>query len=167
MKHRATLIAAALLAGTAATAAIAQVQARPKIELSQAVAIAEKTLGARAFDAELDVDRGRLIYEIDLVKDGKPIEAEVDAQTGAIVRQQRPAASLPWRDSDLKAAQTAPRSLTEAIAMIETQTKGRVTDIELERQGGRHYYEVALAGAQDRDILVDIHTGAITPVLDD
>lgn len=162
-----TALIAALLAGTAATAGYAQANVRPKVELSQAVAAAEKTLGARAFDAELDIDRGRMVYEIDLVKDGKAVEAEVDAQTGAVVRQQRQGLSLPWRDSDLKAAQTAPRSLTDAIAMIEGQTKGKVTDIGLERQGGRDYYEVALAGAQDRDVLVDIQSGAITPVLDD
>jgi uncharacterized membrane protein YkoI len=74
---------------------------------------------------------------------------------------------MPWTDSDLKVAQTAPRPLGEAIAMIETSTKGRVTDISLERRKQRHYYEVELAGAQDREVRVDLQTGAITPVIDD
>lgn len=165
IRAKSMIAAAAILAGAAAGAAIAQ--ERPKVDLAQAVASAEKSLGARAFDAELDMDRGVLVYEIDLVKDGRAVEAEVDAQSGALVRQNRAGVGLPWKDSDLKAAQTAPRSLTEAIAMIEAKTKGKVTDIGLEQRGGRHYYEVALAGAQDRDVLVDIHSGAITPVLDD
>jgi uncharacterized membrane protein YkoI len=165
IRTKSMIAAAAIVAGAAAGAAIAQ--ERPKLDLAQAVATAEKSLDARAFDAELDMDRGVLIYEIDLVKDGRAMEAEVDARSGALVRQTRQGVSLPWKDSDLKAAQTAPRSLTDAIAMIEAKTKGKVTDIGLERRGGRTYYEVALAGAQDRDVLVDMQSGAITPILDD
>ena len=65
------------------------------------------------------------------------------------------------------AAQTAPRTLSETIAMVEDATKGKVAEIGLERRGGRHYYEVELVGAQDRDVLVDVRTGAITPLIGD
>ena len=109
IRTKSMIAAAAIVAGAAAGAAIAQ--ERPKLDLGQAVASAEKSLGARAFDAELDMDRGVLVYEIDLVKDGRAVEAEVDAQSGALVRQNRQGVSLPWKDSDLKAAQTSPRSL--------------------------------------------------------
>jgi len=143
--------------------------ARPAaVPLAQAVAAAEQTLGARAFDAELDHERGGLVYEIDLVKDGRAVEAEVDAATGKLLRHSRPAAlRLPFGADQLKIAQAAPRTLTQTIALIEGATKGRVSDIGLEREGGRYYYEAELTGAPDREVRVDLRTGAITPVIDD
>jgi uncharacterized membrane protein YkoI len=165
---RTTLIAAAALAAGAAGLAHAQTAAPTPIGVARAVSAAESTLGARAFEAELDRERGRLVYEVSLVKDGRAVQAEVDAATGEIVRRTTPKTlRLPLRGENLKAAQTAPRTLSQTIAAVETATHGKVTDIGLEQRGGRHYYEVELAGAQDRDILVDLRTGAITPQIDD
>lgn len=166
MNIRTILLAAAAAAAVTAPA-VAQV-VRPKVTLAQAVATAERTLGARAYDAEFDMDLGDMVYEIGLVKNGKPMEVRVDALTGQVVHQSKPLrARLPIVGEHLKAAQTAPRSLTETIAMVEEATKGKVAEIGLERRGGRHYYEVELVGAQDRDVLVDIRTGAITPLIGD
>lgn len=160
-------IAAAALA--VAIPAAAQVS-RPKISLAQAVATAERELSARAYDAEFDMDLGDMVYEIELVRNGKPIEAIVDANSGKVVRQQTRTVMvkrLPVLNDQLKAAQSAPRTLSETIAMVEEATKGRVAEIGLERRGGRHYYEIELAGAEDREVLVDVRTGAITPLLAD
>jgi uncharacterized membrane protein YkoI len=166
MTLRTLILATAAVAVVSAPAA-AQV-VRPKVTLAQAVATAEAELGARAYDAEFDMDLGDMVYEIDLVKNGKPIEARVDATSGRIVRQSAPLkARLPVIGEHLKAAQTAPRTLSQTIAMVEDATKGKVAEIGLERRGGRHYYEVELVGAQDRDVLVDVRTGAITPLIGD
>lgn len=166
MTFRTIFMTAAALAALSAPAA-AQV-VRPKVSLAQAVATAERELGARAYDAEFDMDLGDMVYEVELVKNGKPIHAKVDASTGRIVRQSAPIkARLPVIGEHLKAAQTAPRTLSETIAMVEDATKGTVAEIGLERRGGRHYYEVELVGAQDRDVLVDVRTGAITPLIGD
>jgi uncharacterized membrane protein YkoI len=157
---------AALVAGAALGA---HAQTRPNvIGVAKAVSIAEEKLSAKAFDAELDHERGVLVYEVSLVRGGQQIEADVDAATGAIIRERtKRALRLPYASSALNVAQSAPHNLTQTIAMIETSTKGRVSDIGLERRRGRDYYEVELVGAQDRDILVDVRTGAITPVIDD
>lgn len=166
MNTRSTLLSIAAVAAVA-TPALAQV-VRPQITLAQAVATAEGELGARAYDAEFDMDLGDMVYEIGLVKNGKPIEARVDAVSGRLVHQSRPLKPrLPVVGEHLKAAQTAPRTLSQTIAMVEDATKGKVADIELERRGGRHYYEVELVGAQDRNVLVDVRTGAITPLIGD
>lgn len=167
--NRPTLIAVISAAAAALAAqAVAETPPPKLIGVARAVAAAERVLGAKAFEAELDSDRGGLVYEIDLVKDGRLVEAEVDAVSGKIVRQGHPSALRnPLGDRDLRAAQLAPHALAQTIATVETATKGRVTEIGLERRNGRHYYEVELVGAQDRDILVDIQTGAITPVIDD
>lgn len=144
-------------------------QARPQVvPLAEAVAAAERGLGGRAFDAELDREGGSLVYEIDVVKNGRAVEAHVDAATGKVLRHRQLAAlPPPFTGEHLKAAQSAPRSLTETIALVEGATKGRVSDIGLERERGRYYYEAELAGAQDREVRVDLRTGAISPVIDD
>lgn len=161
------IILAAGAAAAVAAPAVAQI-IRPKVSLSQAVATAEAELGARAYDAEFDMDLGDMVYEIGLVKNGKPIEVKIDAISGKVVRQSKPIrARLPVVGEHLKAAQTAPRTLTQTIAMVEEATKGTVAEIGLERRGGRHYYEVELVGAPDRDVLVDVRTGAITPLIGD
>ena len=161
------LLATAAAAAALAATAQAQTAAAPVVPLKQAVATAERAVGGKAFDAELDTERGRLVYEISLVKDGRAVEAQVDPVTGKFLRMSRQAPPLPWDSASLKAAQTAPKSLAQTISMVETSTKGRVTDISLERRKQRHYYEVELAGAQDREVRVDLQTGAITPVIDD
>ena len=162
-----TLALAAAAAAAIALPAGAQV-VRPKVTLAQAVATAESQFNARAYDAEFDMDLGDMVYEVSLVKDGRPLEVLIDATTGRVVRQSKPFhARLPVIGEHLKAAQSAPRTLSQTIAMVEDATKGRVAEIGLERRGGRHYYEVELVGAQDRDVLVDIRTGAITPLIGD
>jgi uncharacterized membrane protein YkoI len=162
-----TILLAAAATVTNAAPAVAQV-VRPKVTLAQAVATAEAEFGARAYDAEFDMDLGDMVYEIGLVKNGKPMEVKVDAVSGKVVRQSKPIkARLPIVGEHLKVAQTAPRTLTQTIAMVEDATKGKVAEIGLERRGGRHYYEVELVGAQDRDVLVDVRTGAITPLIGD
>lgn len=162
-----TAILTAAVAAAISTPALAQV-VRPKVSIAQAVATAERELGARAYDAEFDMDLGDMVYEIELVKDGRAIEAVVDANSGQVVRRSSPLkARLPLLGERLKAAQSAPRTLTQTIAMVEDATKGRVSEIGLERRGGRHYYEMELVGAQDREVLVDVRTGAITPLVGD
>jgi len=165
---RTPLLAVAALAASLAGVAHAQTAAPRPIGVAKAVSVAETTLGARAFEAELDRERGTLVYEIKLVKDGRALEAEVDATSGALLRQSSPTAwRLPFRADDLRVVQSAPRTLTQTIAAIEAATHGTVTEIGLERRGERHYYGVELAGAPDREILVDLRTGAITPRIDD
>lgn len=164
-----TLILTAAAAALALPALAQPPAAEPRpVPLAQAVAAAEQALAARAFDAELDRERGRLVYDIDLVKDGRPVEAKVDALSGKLIRHSRPAAVRLALGADrLKAAQAAPRTLTQTIALLEGATRGRVSDIGLEREGGRYYYEAELAGAPDREVRVDLRTGAITPVIED
>jgi uncharacterized membrane protein YkoI len=46
----------------------------------------EASLGARVIEVELEREDGRLIYEFELIApDGRILEAEVDALTGAVL----------------------------------------------------------------------------------
>lgn len=166
--NRTVIAAAAAGVALLASQAIAQTAAPKVIGVSKAVAAAETAVGGRAYEAELDNDRSGLVYEINLVKDGRAIEAEIDAVTGKLVRESRPLSiSTPFAARDLRAVQTAPRTLSQTIAAVEASTKGRVTEVGLDRRAGRHVYEIELAGAQDREVMVDLVSGAISPVLDD
>jgi len=162
-------VAAGLAFQAAAQAAAPSPAPAPQlVGVAKAVAAAEAALGARAFEAELDHEHGALVYEVNLVKDGRALSADIDAATGRLVRQSTaPMLRLPFGDGELRAAQTAPHTLAQTIAMVEGATKGRVTGVDLEQSRGRHYYEMELAGAQDRDVRVDVVTGAITPMIDD
>jgi uncharacterized membrane protein YkoI len=56
------------------------------ISLSTAAAAAEAQTGARAMSAEFAKDDGAFIYEVELLAaDGTTLEAEVDAQTAAVL----------------------------------------------------------------------------------
>ena len=124
MNIRNILLAAGAVAVLAVPAA-AQV-VRPKISLAQAVATAESELGARAYDAEFDMDLGDMVYEIELVKNGKPVQVRVDANSGRLVHQSRPIkARLPIVGENLKAAQIAPRTLSQTIAWSRKPPRAR------------------------------------------
>ena len=54
--------------------------------LSEILPAVEARLGARVIEVELERDDGRLIYEFALIApDGRILEAEVDARSGAIL----------------------------------------------------------------------------------
>jgi uncharacterized membrane protein YkoI len=58
-------------------------EAAPLAEILPAV---EARLGARVIEVELERDEGRLVYEFELIApDGRILEAEVDARTGAVL----------------------------------------------------------------------------------
>ena len=98
-------------------------------------------------------------------KGGRAVEVYVDAATGRVISRRQPSGPrLPFTREHLKVAQSAPRSLAQTIAMVEKSTGGRVTEIGLERHAGRYYYEAELAGGRDREVRVDLRTGAVTPV---
>jgi uncharacterized membrane protein YkoI len=58
-------------------------EAAPLAEILPAL---EARLGARVIEVELERDDGRLVYEFELIApDGRILEAEVDARTGAVI----------------------------------------------------------------------------------
>ena len=57
-----------------------------KVSLTQAIVRAEQAVkGARAYEAELDIDDGRVVYEVNLFVAGSRREVVVDAATGRII----------------------------------------------------------------------------------
>lgn len=99
MKTRSTCLAAAMIAGLAATAAIAapasaskalkgaELASQAKIELAVARATALKARPGVVTDQELEKEKGGsgLRYAFDIKSKGKTYEVGVDAQTGAVL----------------------------------------------------------------------------------
>lgn len=96
---RKTSIVATALAATTALAAVAAFAAArqpepdddyaalsaAKITLTQAVAAAEQHVQGRAIKAELENENGRLVYEVEVVKQNTATDVKVDSADGRIV----------------------------------------------------------------------------------
>jgi uncharacterized membrane protein YkoI len=156
------IVAAAALFGTAA-AAVAQTP--QPIGATRAVAIAEKALSARALEADLDIEKGQMVYEIELVRGGALYEARVDAMNGALLAQHKKRVESVWAgwfDKDKLAKATQPLSAT--LAALESETGGKVEEVDFDTDDGRAVYQVELTtSAGTAEIAIDAATGKRLP----
>lgn len=59
-----------------------------KISLVDAIGIAEKHIGGKAIDADLDSDFGKVVYDVSVIKDTTEHEVRIDAVTGDVIGTQ-------------------------------------------------------------------------------
>ena len=58
-----------------------------QISLVEAITIAEKKTGAKAISAEFEDEDNGYVYSVELLKpDGSELEAEINVQTGAVIK---------------------------------------------------------------------------------
>lgn len=168
MKWRIMIAAAALAAYPA------QAQSQPvPIGITKAVTIAEKTTGGRAMDADLDHRRdGKLVYEVELVKDRTLHEIDVDAHSGRILARRTPRIETYWarwfNDQELQGVAKA-RPLSRILDDLERRTGGQVIEVSFDVEAGQARYEVEISTrAGVTDIFLDPRTGArLAHVYDD
>ena len=159
------LIAAAGVAALSATVAVAQAPGGQVIGVPRAVSVAEATTKGKALEAELDYEKGRLVYEVKSASAKGVHEVHIDAMSGEIVSE-KPLRALglwrEWVDADqLNAVRAAPTALPALLTRIESE-RGRVRKVSLERERGQTFYQVELADG-GRDVLIDPRTGAMRP----
>lgn len=156
------MIAATALLGTAATALA---QAPQLIGATRAVAIAEKALSARALEADLDHEKGQMVYEVELVRGGSLYEARVDATSGKLLSQGKKRMESVWAgwfDKDKLSKASQPLSAT--LAALEAETGGKVEEVGFDTDKGRAVYEVELTtAAGTAEIALDAVTGKRLP----
>ena len=70
------------------TAKDVQRLAEAKISLVDAIGIAEKHIGGKAIDADLDSDFGKVVYDVSVIKDTTEHEVRIDAITGDVIGSQ-------------------------------------------------------------------------------
>lgn len=80
--------ASCLFSGTAAAGTGKDVQrlSEAKISLTDAIGIAEKHVGGKAVDAELDSSFGKVVYDVSVIKDTTEHEVRIDAVSGEVVK---------------------------------------------------------------------------------
>ena len=158
-------VPAAFVAVLLAAPLAAQVADTRPIGVTRAVSAAEKALSARAVEAELDTRKGRLVYDIELVRGGALHDAVIDARSGRLLasgKQRWESLWASWFDKDRFAATSRPLGAT--LAALEAETGGRVEEVSLDDDGGRAVYEVELATAAGvAEIAVDPATGKRLP----
>lgn len=162
--------AAALLLGSLPIAVSAQPADTQPIGVTLAVAAAEKALSARAVEAELDTWKGRLVYDIELVRGDSIHEAVIDARTGRLLASGKQRWESLWARWFEKGRFAAPaKPLGPLLAALESETGGQVEEVALDDDRGRIVYEVELATAAGvAEIAVDPTTGKrLAQVLDD
>ena len=85
------ILGTAAVMGVIGTASIAladredlRLAAEAKISLIQAIQAAEKDQGGKAIEANLDDDSFKPAYEVNIVKDNRIFDVQVDAVTGEV-----------------------------------------------------------------------------------
>lgn len=134
----------------AAAGVQAQTPAHGLVRLSKAIGVAESQLSARAIEADLQSRDGRLVYEIDLVRDATLHRAYVDSRSGKLVAVSRPRLEnwvLPWIDSQRLREGARAVPLAGRLAQLEERNHGEVKDVEFSVEGGRGVYEVQFVTA--------------------
>lgn len=56
-----------------------------KLGIVDAITIAQKAVGGMAYEAELETADGAIVYEVEVIKDGKKFKVVVDAITGVVL----------------------------------------------------------------------------------
>lgn len=157
------LVFAAAFASSLVFPAFAQPGDDALIGLTRAVISAERSLSARAIEAELETRGGRLVYEIDLVRGTTLHRATVDARTGKLLTADKPRMEnwlRAWIDTERlrKGGKAAP--LGARLAALEQQSGGEVKEVEFDLHKGRAVYDVELVtGAGIGEVQIDALTG--------
>lgn len=126
-----------------------------KVGLAQALATAESQ-GAkgRAIDADFEKADGKTPahWEIKVVyADGKLIEYEIDAETGALIKTENQPIERYFTRLKTSDFQNAKTSLKDALAIAEQKAGGgKAYEAEVERDGNAVLYEIKVALA-DRE----------------
>lgn len=126
------------------------------VDASEAASIA----GSEGPGTVVDLDRDGRRWEVEvLLEDGTGIELDIDADTGEVVR--RSAESVPT---------APPIGIEEAMtSALEAAPGGAVTQAELDDEGGRTTWEIAvdLGSGDEVDVHVDATTAEVVSVDDD
>lgn len=140
-----------------------------KVSLLQAIEIAERESKGKAFKAELDIEHGRVVWEIKLLTSLGLLEYEIDTESGRVskIEDERVRGRLYSfiKGVSLKDIDGAKSSVAEAIALAERQTSAKAIELEIEREYervGRLEYEITLRSAGSRHrVRVDAESGQV------
>lgn len=128
-----------------------------------------KEADVTALKVELDREDGVPHYDVDFHCGGYEYDYEIDAQTGAVLKQEREqdddAGGKPTGTPDTSGGSLIGISRAKEIALAHAGlSEGKATELkaELDREDGRQQYEVEFkAGGYEYDCEIDAQTGKI------
>ena len=150
------LIVGAIILGsigfsTSALGAISEQQAKD-IALKEAQ-------GGQITKFKLDREKGRMVYEVEVMNGNVENDYEIDAETGAIVKLEQEQKNYGYNNS----ANNPKISYDKAKEIaLKNSKNGKFKEIELKHKNGVLVYNVEIAeGFADREFLIDANTGEI------
>ena len=150
------LIVGAIILGsigfsTTALGAISEQQAKD-IALKEAQ-------GGQITKFKLDREKGRMVYEVEVMNGNVENDYEIDAETGAIVKLEQEQKNYGYNNS----ANNPKISYDKAKEIaLKNSKNGKFKEIELKHKNGILVYDVEIAeGFADREFLIDANTGEI------
>jgi uncharacterized membrane protein YkoI len=137
-------------------------QTNERIGIEKAKAVALEQVDGTFESVELNRDNGQTYYEVDIDKDNKEFDIDVDAYSAEILKVEEK------RDDDyreVKASTSSKESIIseeEAMTIANKNITGEVVKIELDEDDGRYEYEMQVKTAQgEAEITIDAHSGKV------
>lgn len=160
---RRTITAGTGIASLALLVAMAQADSLNKVQvqnlavgIDDATAIALTSVAGDIIEAELEIERKRPVWEIDIVDESKGVTSlEIDGESGDILRSERSDDTAPVMADQIK--------IDRAIELVRAMENGDITAMELDEAGGGMVWEVdaVLADGTSSTFRVDAQTGEL------
>lgn len=120
---------------------------------------------------EIEYEKSKGIYEVEVKSEGVEYELDIDATSGDIIyedksvdKKQENSLAVLKDDGNKKNAKVHEKHITtdEAIAIAMKSAQGTVTDLELDEDDGRVYYEIEIEdGVYEYEFEIDAITGEV------
>lgn len=160
-------------AGAKEQSEVAAVLAAPT-SLSDAVRIAEKNADGKAFEAAMEDEDGRNLYEIAILSGDNVTEFAIDPATGNILESEEEGllADLMRDDEELAALGKTKADLLSVIATAEQAAGGKAMEAEIDDESASPAFDVEVAQVDGTVVKVTIDgvTGKVLkqgPAVDD
>ncbi|WP_342564339.1 PepSY domain-containing protein [Paenibacillus sp. FSL R7-0345] len=152
--------------GTAdAAATVQQSQSKTLIGVAKAEEIALKSAPGQVESIELEKKLSSTYYDIDIQQKNQEVDVRVDAYTGKVVSVRKEADNDDDDYSYTSAGAASDAKLitaAKAAAAANAAIKGKVTDVDLDRDDGTAVYEVEIRnGRISTEVGVDAYTGKV------
>lgn len=134
------------------------------VSLSQAVEISEKQALGKSVGAEFDIEKGRAVWEVKVLNSAGLQEFKVDAITGQVIKIEeehlRGRLTNFVTGMNLKDLENAKTTLAQAVAMAESQSKGKAVKVQVEHERGGVQFDVFMrVGDSTKKMKIDAASG--------
>jgi uncharacterized membrane protein YkoI len=134
------------------------------VSLSQAVEIGEKQGLGKSVGVEFDIERGRGLWEVKVLSASGLQEFKVDAISGQVIQVEdehlRGRLTNFVTGMNLKDLEAVKTTLAQAVAMAESQAKGKAVKVQVEHERGGVQFEVFMRVGDDaKKMKIDATSG--------